>query len=349
MRTRLARMVTLLGMLLLASAVLGGCAGMAKRTVRGGLGELERAHDAGRLKKFNSDIYDAAYAAVQGALEGGIETLDERDQRKRLKRLSEGFGKEITSIAGEVGQNIGAEMRNEVVGMVEDILKRTSKARRSLDIPKAAQEITRRTIRTAFNSMEYGIREQVGPALGSVVRDEIGPAFADTLRQDIGPAIAKLVREDLKPELAATVRDASGSAVLGIDDAVQEILARNESEGTGLIGAFDRSLRKSKDTAKDWLLVFLAAVVTALAVLLVLWSRARFAARSSQQRAELRENTLLLLAKAIRSAHNTDRDGLGAYRRALKALVAEGEHAEAYGELSRLLASQPELQLPPKS
>ncbi len=321
---------------------------MAKRTVRGGIDELERAHDSGQLKKFERNIYDAAYAAVEGALEGGLETLDDAEQRKRIARLSEEFGGQVSSIAGGVGKSIGAEMRQEVVGMVDDILQRTSKARKSLDIPKAAQEITRRTIHTAFSELNIGVRG-LGPNLAGVVRDDLGPAFAATLREDLGPALAKIIREDLKPELAASVRDASGSAVLGLDDAVQEIRARNKANGTELWSPFMRTLDETKDTAKEWLIVVLVVAVIAFAVFLFLWTRSRVLGRAAHRRAELRQGTLLLLAKAIRSAHNYDRDGLGSFRQALKEIVAQGENADAYGELSRLLASRPDLRLPSKS
>ncbi|MEZ4379861.1 MAG: hypothetical protein R3A79_00830 [Nannocystaceae bacterium] len=298
---------------LVAAATLSGCAYASERVIRrstpaaieetlGALNDPDN-QEAIRALVGDADVQDAIRELAEAMTSGALDGLSDEARAERLQAISEQMVTRLIAAAGE-------GIRDEITPSVERLVERTvsTAIERSLgpatrrDAEALARGVVREAAATMVASAATGLREDLGPALASVIEEDIEPALERALAERLIPALAKAMDEELRPLLKAMIaeltREAAKQVVLGVDDALVELEIVDPVERRELIRSITGSVGRGARIAEllAWLL---AAVAIILTVFLV---RALLRARSLRERTERMERTFDVLVRRVRES-----------------------------------------------
>lgn len=198
------------------------------------IGTFEDPEIQRRLKKLIDlpDVQEAARKLAQGLTSGALDGLTDEQRMAKARALSEEY---VNALTRAVGKGLHADISPAVEGAVERTVQRALAAALS---PKTRQDasalvgaLTQRTVRALSEST----RDDLGPALQTVLEANLGPALQKVLEENLGPALGHVIAKDLTPairdalagDLAPAVghfsREVSREVVLGVVDAIAAI------------------------------------------------------------------------------------------------------------------------------
>ena len=131
-------------------------------------------------------------------------------------------------------------------------------------------QLTRTTVTALTQSAGQGLKQDLGPALRSVLEEDLGPGLAHLVRADLAPALREAVRDELVPVVGIVSREASRQLVLGAADALEELQVKRDlgQLEESLWSRLDHTLHKGIQISQviAWVLGLALAIVIGLVV-----------------------------------------------------------------------------------
>lgn len=263
------------------------------------IGTFEDPEIQRRLKKLIDlpDVQEAARRLAQGLTSGALDGLTDEQRVAKARALSEEY---VQALTRAVGKGLHEEISPAVEGAVERTVARAVAAALS---PKTRQDasalvasLTRSTVKTFAEStrddvgpaLQTVLEANLGPALQRVIEDNLGPALRKTIEKDLTPAVRDAMGGDLAPAAAHLSREVSREVVLGVVDAFAAIehderLAEFRKKFWGDVkGAIDQGIRASEILA--WILALIVVILGLVLIRAVVIRRHLEAERERSER-----------------------------------------------------------------
>lgn len=263
------------------------------------IGTFEDPDIQRRLKKLVDlpDVQEAARRLAQGLTSGALDGLTDEQRVAKARALSEEY---VQALTRAVGKGLHEEISPAVEGAVERTVARALATALS---PKTRQDasllvesLTRRTLKTFAEStrddvgpaLQTVLEANLGPALQRVIEDNLGPALRKTIEKDLTPAVRDAMGGDLAPAAAHLSREVSREVVLGVVDAFAAIehderLAEFRKKFWGDVRAtIDQGIRASEILA--WILALIVVILGLVLIRAVVIRRHLEAERERSER-----------------------------------------------------------------
>lgn len=324
------RAATCCGAALLGAVMLAGCAHHAGAIAGEMAGEVPEPLIQESLRTLGDEetreliadvlgmpeVQDATRELIGSVTDGAIDALTEEERAARLSELSTAFVARVSdTLADVIERDIGP-------AVVQTLARALDASLRTI--------LSDRTIERLSEAIGI-VAQQSAAALAVAMREELGPAMRAALREDLGPALRDaMASPETQEVIADTTRTMSREMVLGVQDAFEEIEAREGSQQTNTI------LTRLQDVAGggfDFLRVALIALALALLVALLFLVRAIARAREHEAEAHRREAAMVALTEAIKSTE--DRPWSRELLDLLKDSFRDNEHADYLRDVLR--------------
>ncbi|MDQ3034628.1 MAG: hypothetical protein M3Y87_19620 [Myxococcota bacterium] len=261
-------------------------------------------------------VQDATRELIGNVTDGAIEALTNEERAARLTELSQQFVARVSdTLADVIERDIGPAMVQTLTRALDASLRRI---------------LSDETIERMSQAVAL-VAQQSAAALAVAVREELGPALRAALREDLGPALREaMASPETQEVIADTTRTMSRGMVLGVQDAFEEIEAREGPQQTNTI------LTRLQDFAGGGLNILqfaLAALALALLVALLFLVRAIAKAREHEAEAHRREAAMIALTEAIKNTE--DRPWSRELLDLLKDSFRDNEHADYLRDVLR--------------
>lgn len=263
------------------------------------IGTFEDPDIQRRLKQLIDlpDVQEAARRLAQGLTSGALDGLTDEQRVAKARALSEEY---VQALTRAVGKGLHEEISPAVEGAVERTVARAVAAALS---PKTRQDasalvasLTRSTLKTFAEStrddvgpaLQTVLEANLGPALQRVIEDNLGPALRKTIEKDLTPAVRDAMGGDLAPAAAHLSREVSREVVLGVVDAFAAIehderLAEFRKKFWGDVRAtIDQGIRASEILA--WILALIVVILGLVLIRAVVIRRHLEAERERSER-----------------------------------------------------------------
>lgn len=238
------------------------------------------------------EVREATRELVASVTDGTLDALTMEGRAARLDELTARYvGVVSRAIEEAFAERIGPSLEASAARTLDRGLERLL----AEETMEGAGRATERLAERMTAAMMVAVRDELGPSVRSAVQDDLGPALGDALRQHLGPALRdSLTDPEMQAALGATTRIMAREATLGLQEAFQEIDAREHETPTVLTRVQHWAARET-----DLLQFILIAVLGGL-VLLLLWLQ-RSAARARQREADARrqESTIDALRERL--------------------------------------------------
>lgn len=303
---------------LLVSLLAGpGCAHNAEKIVRKttpamieeSLGSLSDPDNQEMIRRLvdKIEVREAMAELAEVITQGVLDGLSDEERAAKLEAISEHFVSRLLEAVGEgIREQITPAARELISRSVADAVDEALGPRSRERAQAMAAGIARDAVTSLVHHAAVGVREELGPALASVIRDDLGPALEDAVVRRLIPAILKMLAEELKPlarELVGEVaRETAKQMVLGVDDALVELEIidpdQRRSFWGGVAVSFDRGLRLAE---------ILAWFFAILAIILGVWlTRAVLRGRRLREQSDEDRRTLVDLLGRLRDRGHDD-------------------------------------------
>ncbi|UJR83423.1 hypothetical protein [Sandaracinus amylolyticus] len=281
------------GAVVVATFMASGCAHTAG-TVAGEVAEempepliestLDELRDEDTRRAFvevlsNPEVQEATRALIANVTDGTLDALSDEERAARIADVSNRFVASVSdALAGSLERDIGPALAQTMSRALDASL------RRILD-EESTQRIAAAVSRVAQES---------AVALAVAMREEIGPAMRAALTDAMHDPEAQRA-------IAVTMRTLSREVVLGVQDAFEEIEARDRAQRP------DTPLTRIQDWAEEGagtLQIVLVVAVLALLALVAWQVHTTARARAQEAQAQRREAAIVALTEALRNAQS---------------------------------------------
>lgn len=246
-------------------------------------------------------VQDATRELIGGVTDGTLAALTDEARAARLAELSERFVARVSdAIADTLERDVGPALAQAMGRTIDATLREILDERTTEQIGAAVAVVARES--TA--ALALAVREELGPAMRATLRDELIPAMAEALEAP-----------ETQAAIARTTRTLSREAVLGVQDAFEQIERRS-----GHPAQEETILTRLQGWAGEGFDFMQLALLVLLVILLVLvaWlvrstarARAREAeAQAGQAETRGRDAAIVALTEAIRKSESPWSDDL---------------------------------------
>ena len=268
-------------------------------------------------------------ATVKPAVGSGLEELTEEENKQRVNELLELEGVEA---AGEsMGRGLTMGSLSALVGLQDELEAIDLEGRTGAAFELMAKHVDddlRPVLQQLAASMTQAVLDVVGSpenrqqaqllaaavtdavmeAIADGLRGEMGPAVQEMLVDHVGPGIQQMLDDDFNEALGETARVVSRKVAVGAAEGLREAGVVQPDEPT-LVELFAQRVVDLGD-ALGWMFWVLVLVFFALFVVFVGWAaRLMFQARDVKKKSDLRDETVVRLAEAIRRVeHNGENE-----------------------------------------
>lgn len=294
-------------------------------------------------------------ATVEPAVGAGLEELTEEENKERLNELLELEGMEKTGehlgrgltlgaltatgefaeelaemdlegqaasllqiVAWQMEEEVGPALEVVAASMTRAVLEEIGSPQNRARTAALAVEVTD----AVMMAIAAGLRGELGPAVREMLVDDVGPALEVVLEEHIGPGITAMLDDKFNAAIGETARVISREVTIGVSEGLDEI-EDIEPEDESLVEVLARNIVAAAD-ALGWIFWVLVVAGMALVVVLIGWAtRLMFQARDVKKKSDLREESIVRLAEALK---RVERGG--------------GESQELYSQVSRQMEDE---------
>ncbi len=264
--------------------------------------------------------------AVETGLETGLEELTTDENKARLnellaleametlgERLGRGLTTGAVSATGELSRHLAAmEMESQVAWWLqflalqfEEEMGPAMEAVATQVIQAVLDELGSPQNRLRAVTLAVEVTEAVMAAIAAGLRGELGLAIRDMLIEHVGPGLTAILDDDFNAAIGETSRIIAREITIGTLEGIREVNQADHEEAS-IVEIFAGQVVDAAD-ALGWLFWVLVVVGLALVVVLIGWAtRLIFQARDLKRKGDLREETIIQLAEALK---HVDRDG----------------------------------------
>lgn len=247
------------------------------------------------------EVEEATRELIGNVTDGTLQALDDEARAARIGAVSARFVTRVSdaiadTLERDVGPALAQSMARALDASVREVLDEDTTGRVGEALATLAQR--------SAAALAIAVREELGPAMRTMIRDELVPAFREALDDP-----------ETQAAIARTTRTLSREAVLGVQDAFEEIERRS-----GHPAQEETILTRLQDWAGEGFDFMQLALLVLLVILLVLvaWlvrSTAKARAHEAQARAgaaqaKSREAAIVALTESIRSSDSPWSDEL---------------------------------------
>lgn len=204
------------------------------------------------------ELHEAAEELVAAVARGAVDGATDAQQARELEVLSESYVRTLSATLAEVlDEEISPAATRSVQRIVGGAITSAVGPNKKRLTSSFVDGVTRTAVVALMQSTADGLRDDIGPALGTVIRDDVGPALHAMIRDELEPALHELLDAETNEAVGGLVRQLTKDAVLGANDGMSELgmsLSPNEEDGVGFFG---------------WLTAALGLVVALLLIWLV--------------------------------------------------------------------------------
>ncbi len=261
----------------------------------------------------SSEVQRAVQLLMARLLDGTLDALTGEARAARLAQLADRLA---ASMAEAVGRTLHAQLAPEITAAVA---QGVTAALQSATTPENEARIGALVTLTVERAVAT-LASQLRPTLRVVLREDVGPALRDALND-----------KATQDALAQAMRGLTRQAVLGMQDGLAEIAARQKApEGAPSLLEQLQALAADGSHLARWAALVLAALVAGLLVWL---ARTRARVAHATRVANRHEASLLALARAVQSTDG--QPWAGELRAVLDAALGDDAQAEPLRALWR--------------
>lgn len=245
-------------------ACVAGTDRLVRTAVPAGIEETLRAFDDPENHEIllrlleDPELREAAQELAAAVARGALDGATDAQQARELEVLSESYVRTVSATLAEVlDEEISPAATRSVQRIVGGAITSAVGPNKTRLTSSFVDGVTRTAVVALMQSTADGLRDDLGPALGTVIRDDVGPALHAMIRDDLKPALHELLDAEANEAIGGLVRQLTKDAVLGANDGMSELgmsLSPNEEDGIGIFG---------------WLTAALGLVVALLLIWLV--------------------------------------------------------------------------------
>lgn len=228
---------------------------------------------------------------TRGVLTAGVDLEHQLEQMELQDQLEAGFA----LIAEHLEHQLGPVLEQIAASTTRAVIQQLGRPQTRRHAELFAAAITD----AVMDAIADGIRDQLGPAVHQMFVEQVGPGLEHIIEHNVGPGIQRMLDDEFNEAVGETARVVSRQAAIGATEGLVEMEVIDPEEPALLELAAERVAQTIR--ALGWVFWVLVAVFVALFVVFAGWAaRLILQARDIKKRSDLREDTIVRLAEAIK-------------------------------------------------
>lgn len=271
-----------------------------------GLEELTEEENKQRINELLEleGMESAGHNVGRGLTTGSLSALVQLEDQLAAMELDDRTAAAFQLMAEHIERDLGPALEQVAASITESVLEVVGSPENRRQAKLLAAAVTD----AVMNAIADGLRGQLGPAVQSMLVDDIGPGIEHIIEHNVGDGIERMLDDEFNAALGETARVVSRQVAVG---------AAQGLEDAGFVDADDPTLIEltaqriaELGEALGWVFWVLVLVFVALFVVFLGWAaRLIFQARDVKKKSDLREDTIVRLAEAIRRVeHNGENE-----------------------------------------